>query len=700
MDLKSHCPEKVVSAAEAVSYIKPGSRVFIGSGAGEPTHLVKTMIQDRDLFDMVIYQMLSWSLAEHVNDEDFLTRFSLKLFFISSNMREAAFQGKIDYIPAYISKIPTLFSTRQIGLDVALIQVSPPDEFGYCSLGISVDITRSGMENAGMVIAQINPKMPRTFGATFVHVDEIDYLVWHEENLVESVRTGSEREKEVTERIGHYVSQLVDNGSTLQIGLGFLPLSILRYLDNKKDLGLHTQMITDAFLPLFKKGIINNRKKTLLPGMAVASLCMGSEKIFSYVDRNPMFYFRSSDFVNDPIQIARNDNMVSISSALEVDLTGQVCSDSMGSLFYSGIGDQVDFLRGCSMSKGGLSIVALPSTAKNGTVSRIVPFLSEGAGVATTRGDVDFVVTEYGIAALQGKGIYQRVMELAQIAHPKFRAELIESAKQRRYIFQDQLPPAQEDLLFIEEYKSSVLLNNNKTLEIRPLLPSDEFEFRNFFYSLQDHTIYMRFFYDMKLFSHEVVQMEWASVDYRKNMSLIGLTQVGGHKEIKAIGSYAQGITEGEEDCAEIAFVVSEEYQGLGIASILLEKLEVIARKNGYKRFGASVMKENIAMLRVFQKRYPDAAISLTETDEYRVVMEFFEHSHPPTSLDRTIRNKVTEDLKEKINNEIAKALWSDYEKVAAFDEMVEKVYQRKIDTDEAIKKMAGDFLKDKSVKG
>ena len=253
MDLKLHCPSKVVSAQEAVSHIKRGSRVFVGSGAGEPTHLVEAMINNHELYDIVIYQMLSWSLAEYVNDEDFLNRFNLKLFFISSNMREAAFQGKIDYIPAYISKIPSLFSTRQIGLDAALIQVSPPDEFGYCSLGISVDITRSGMENANLVIAQVNPKMPRTFGATFVHLDEIDYLVWHEKHLVETIRTGSQREQEVTDRIGHYVSQLVDDGSTLQIGFGFLPLSILKYLDDKKDLGVHTQMITDAFLPLFKK---------------------------------------------------------------------------------------------------------------------------------------------------------------------------------------------------------------------------------------------------------------------------------------------------------------------------------------------------------------------------------------------------------------------------------------------------------------
>jgi len=695
MDLHQYCPEKLVSAQAAISKITSGSRVFIGSGGGEPAPLIKAMIADKSLYDMVIFQMLSWSLATYVNDEAFLKRFSLKLFFISSNMRDAAFQGKIDYIPAYISKIPHLFKSQQIGIDVALIQVSPPDEFGYCSLGISVDITRAGMENAKLVIAQINPKMPRTFGATFVHVDEIDYLVWHEEQLVQTVRTGTSREKEITERIGHYVSQLVDDGATLQIGFGFLPLSILRYLDNKKDLGIHTQLITDAFLPLFKKGVITNRKKTLLPEMVVASMCMGSEKIYRYVDRNPMFYFRSSDFVNDPMQIARNDNMVSISSALEIDLTGQVCSDSMGQLFYSGIGDQVDFLRGCSMSKGGFSIIALPSTAKKGTVSRIVPTLSEGAGVATTRGDVNFVVTEYGIAELQGKGIYQRVMELTQIAHPKFRAELIESAKKRRYIFSDQLPPSQEDLIFIEDYKSTLTLPNGKTLEFRPILPSDEFDFRNFFYSLQEQTIYLRFFYDMKLFSHEVVQMEWAKVDYRKNMSLIGRVQTGGHKEIKAIGSYA----EGKNDSAEVAFIVGEEYQGMGIASYLLQQLEKIAQKNDYKRFAATVMKENMPMLQVFRKRYPNAKISVTDTDEYRIVMEFFDPFESDQTLSQKIKKQVADELRHRVEAEFSKAFWNDFQKIEEFDLLVEDVSRQKIEPEKAARKIVSKWLENKSIK-
>ncbi len=606
MNLREHCPEKVVSAEAAVSRIKRGSRVFIGTGCGEPQHLIRNMVRDMGMQDIMLYQMLSSTLAGYLDEPAFLRRFSMKLFFISSQMRKAAFEGKIDYIPTYLSQIPRLFYSQRIGLDVALVQVSPPDRFGYCSLGVSVDITRAGMQNAALVIAQVNPRMPKTWGDSFVHVDDIDLFVLHEEPLVETLDDSSiliTRRDEVSRRIGMYVSQLVEDGATLQIGFGHLPNIILQYLDKKEDLGIHTQLITDGLLPLLEKKVITNKKKTLIPGRIVASLCMGSERIYRYVDNNPMFYFRSSEYVNDPTVIARNDNLISISSALEVDLTGQVCSDSMGNLFYSGIGDQVDYLRGSAMSKGGFSIIALPSTAKNGRISRIVPQLSRGAGVATTRGDVHFVVTEYGIAELQGKSIYQRVMELAQIAHPKFREWLIEEAKKHRYIFTDQLPPSQDDLLFLEGYKQTAELKNGRTVEFRPLLPSDEFAYRNFFYSLQEKTIYYRFFHKMKLFSHEVVQKQWASVDYRKNMSIIGLVQKKGHKEIMAIGTYAEASAE----LAEVAFVVREDFQGQGVATLLLEMLEGIAEQNDYKGFLATVLRENTAMIHVFKKRYPKA---------------------------------------------------------------------------------------------
>jgi len=605
MVLTGRFAEKKLTAAEAVRKIRHGSSVFIGTGCGEPQELIRAMVTDQAIQDIVIYQMLSSTLSQYVYEPDFLSRFSLKLFFISPYMRQAAFDGKIDYLPAYLSQIPELFYSEQINLDVALVQVSPPDEFGFCCLGISVDITLAGLKMAKTVIAQVNPRMPTTWGDSHIHVDEIDYLVYHDEPMVEFIP--ATKNQQVVERIAHYVIQLVDDGATLQVGFGHLPDAILPYLKGKKDLGIHTQVITDGLLPLLKEKVITNRKKTYLPNRMVASLCMGSGDLYRYVHNNPMFYFRASEFVNDPNVIARNDNFISLSSALEVDLTGQICTDSKGYLFYSGIGDQVDFIRGSKMSKNGFSIIALPSTAQNGEVSRIVSHLSEGAGIATTRGDIDIVVTEYGIAELHGKSIYQRVMELTQIAHPRFREDLINDAKKRHYIFPDQVPPSRQDLIFLENYKSYLDLPNGKSVEFRPLLSSDEFAIRNFFYSLRDQSIYYRFFHRKRVFKREMLQKQWATVDYRKNMSIVGVVQKGKYKEIIAIGSY---YGEDDSDRAEVAFLVREDFQSMGMGGYLLEVLEEIAKENQYKAFTATVMSENVAMIHLFKKHYPDAQVA------------------------------------------------------------------------------------------
>ncbi|MFZ7127393.1 MAG: GNAT family N-acetyltransferase [Desulfobacterales bacterium] len=615
-DIRRHCPEKVVSARTAVGRIKNGSRVFIGSGCGEPQHLIHAMVADRSIQDIMIYQMLAFTLGEYLKDDDFLERFALKLFFVSAPMRWAALEGKIDYIPAYLSEIPSFFKTNQIGLDTALIQVSPPDAFGFVSLGVSVDVTRQAVRSAGRVIAQVNPRMPRTYGDGFIHVDDIDDIVAFEEELVEHVP--EIQEETIARRIGGYVSELIDDGSTLQVGYGMLPYAILRYLDLKSDLGVHTHMITDAFVPLFQKGVITNRKKNYLPDRAVATFCMGTRAIYDYIDNNPSFYFGAADFVTNPGVVGKNDNFISISSALEVDLTGQVCSDSVGRMFFSGTADQANFIRGAALSRGGLSIIVLPSTGRNGAVSRIVANLREGAGLATLRSDVNFVVTEYGIAQLQGKSIYQRVIELAQIAHPDFREALIASAKRSNYIFADQLPPPAVDLAFIEAYKDRIQLKNGKTMTVRPLLPSDEIAYRNFYYSLTRDTIYFRFFHNIDVFSRKMAQRHWAELDYRKNITLIGLVRNKGNNEVIAMATYAHSNAE----FAEVAFVVREDHQGLGIASRMLRALEKIAIQNGYKGFQATVLEENIAMRHVLLSRYPKAEVSRSN-HEVRLVMRF-----------------------------------------------------------------------------
>jgi acyl-CoA hydrolase/GNAT superfamily N-acetyltransferase len=614
-----NCPQhpsaKQVTAAEAVAKLKNGARVFVGSGCGEPQHLIHAMVARRELEDIMIFQMLSHTFERYLQDPDFLSRFALKLFFVTLSMRQAAFEGKIDYIPVYLSEIPRLFRNRQITLDAALIQISPPDRFGLASLGVSVDVTRQAVRSAGLVIAQVNPRMPRTHGDGFIHVDDIDYLVPQEEEILtlpeDAVDQGTAR------RIARYLSELIDDGSTLQIGYGQMPFAVLKYLTDKSDLGIHTHMMGDAFIPLLEKGVITNKRKNFLTDRAVSTFCMGSRASYDVIDDNPSFYFGTADFVNNPSVIARNDNFISITSALEVDLTGQVCSDSLGRQFFSNTGDQSNFIRGAALSRGGLSIIALPATAEGSARSRIVPTLSAGAGLATLRADVNFVVTEYGIAQLKGKSIHQRVIELAQIAHPDFRAELVNAAKGHHYIFADQLPPPAKDLMFLEAYKSRKTLGNGKTMSVRPLLPSDEIAYRNFLYSLEAETIYYRFFEKIRVFPRQLTQEHWANLDYRKNLSLAGVVRNKGDNEIMALGTYA----EVDADRAELAFLVREDFQGLGIASYLLQELEKIACENGYRRFSATTLAENTAMLHVFKKRYPEASIS-TVGNEVEIQME------------------------------------------------------------------------------
>ena len=294
-----HYNENTVSAKTAIAKIKNGSRIFISSASGEPQHLIETMVHDHKIQDIMIYQMLAITLEKYLMDASFFNRFILKLFFVTNTMQEAAKEGKVDYVPAYLSEIPSLFSNNQISLDVALIQISPPDQFGYASLGVSVDITKEAARCAGMVIAQVNPKMPRTHGDGFIHINDIDYLVPYEEDLVELVP--NQADKWITQRIARYIAELVDDGSTLQVGYGHVPYSLLQFLQDKNDLGIHTQMITDAFIPLFENGNITNKRKTLLKDRAVATYCMGTRKIFDYIDDNPIFYFRTADFVITPV---------------------------------------------------------------------------------------------------------------------------------------------------------------------------------------------------------------------------------------------------------------------------------------------------------------------------------------------------------------------------------------------------------------
>jgi acyl-CoA hydrolase len=358
-------------------------------------------------------------------------RFRHTAFFIGANVRAAVQEGRADYMPVFLSEIPALIRSRRVGIDVALIQVSPPDAHGYVSLGVAVDIVRAAVDSAGIVLAEVNPRMPRTHGDTFVHVDRIARLVAVDEPLPELAPPALD---DVSREIGRYVASLVPDGATIQAGIGKIPCAVMAALTDRHDLGIHTEMFSDSMMDLMECGAVNGSRKSLLPGKAVTSFVMGSRKLYEWIHDNPAIELRPSEFTNDPMTIARHDDLVAINSAVAIDLTGQVAEDTVMGRFFSGIGGQVDFIRGAARSRGGKPILAFPSTTKGGSVSRVLPAFEEGAGIVTSRGDVHYVVTEYGIADLWGKSVRQRALGLIAIAHPDYRAELLGAAKQRRYL--------------------------------------------------------------------------------------------------------------------------------------------------------------------------------------------------------------------------------------------------------------------------
>jgi acetyl-CoA hydrolase len=423
--------KKRCSADEAVAHIRNDQTVYIHPGCAEPEQLVRAMVrQGPQLRDVKVIHLLTAGNADYVNPE-MAGHFRHVAFFAGANVRRALNEGRADFIPIFLGEIETLFANDSVPVDVALIHVSPPDEHGFCSYGVGVDTTKTAAEHAGLVIAQVNPKMPRSLGDSFIHLNKIDYLVEVEDDILEHPQG---QISDVAKKIGSNIADLIEDGATLQLGIGEIPDAVLYYLESKKDLGIHTEMVSDGVVNLIEKGVINNEKKTLHPGKVIVGFVLGTRKLYDFIDNNPIFEFHPSSYTNDPFIISRNDKQVAINSALEVDLTGQVCADSIGYNFYSGIGGQVDFIRGAARSKGGKPIIALPAAAKNDSLSRIVPHLKEGAGVVTSRGDVHYVVTEYGVAYLHGKTIQERCRALIKIAHPKFRDELVKFAREKRWL--------------------------------------------------------------------------------------------------------------------------------------------------------------------------------------------------------------------------------------------------------------------------
>jgi len=439
MSWESDYSSKLRTAQEALLSVRSGMRVYIQPGCAEPETLVEALLQRAPFVSEVeVVHLLTLGCADYVKPE-MTGHFRHNAFFIGGNVREAVNDGRADYTPVYLSEIEDLFESGAMPLDVALIQVSPPDPHGFCSLGVGVDTTLTASKYARTVIAQVNDQMPRTYGDSFLHVRQIHAFVDSSRPLCE---LPEDRVTNLHVAIASNVAGLIDDGAVLQTGIGGIPNAVLPFLMDRKDLGVHTELVSDGVIPLIEAGVINGARKNFKPRKIILGFVLGTKKLFSYVDNNPAFEFHPSCYTNDPLLIARNDNMIAINSALQIDLTGQVCSDSLGTYFYSGIGGQVDFLRGASHSKGGKPIIALPSTAKNDTISRVVATLTPGSGVVTSRGLIQYVVTEYGVAYLHGKSIRERARALIEIAHPKFRDELYACCERTKWLQHSQREPA------------------------------------------------------------------------------------------------------------------------------------------------------------------------------------------------------------------------------------------------------------------
>jgi 4-hydroxybutyrate CoA-transferase len=422
---------RIVTADEAVKHIKSGDRVFLTGNCSVPQMTLAALVKYApNIQNVEICQALTIGPADYV-DPSMEGHLRVNTLFISPNVRKAVNEGRADFTPVLLSEFPLLFRKKNLPVDVALIHISPPDEHGFCSLGIEVGLTKSAAESAKTVIAEVNQQMPRTLGDSFIHVSKLHWIVPVDYPLPE-LAMGSEGPSEVIEAIAEHIAELIPDGATMQLGIGAIPDAVLKFLFEKKDLGIHTELFSDGVIDLVESGVLTNARKTLHPGKIIAGFIIGTKRLYDWVDDNPLIELHPTEHVNDPFVIAQNDRMVAINSAIEVDLTGQVCADSIGPKLYSGVGGQLDFIYGASRSKEGVPIIALPSTAKN--FSRIVGMLKQGAGVVTTRNHVHYIVTEYGIADLYGKTIRQRAHALINIAHPDFRDELTYQARELHYI--------------------------------------------------------------------------------------------------------------------------------------------------------------------------------------------------------------------------------------------------------------------------
>ena len=608
--------EKKTSPLKAIEKIRSGQRVFIGSGCGEPQILVQILTERANHFSgLEIVRLLGretvslTAIADKTRD----TSLNIRSIYLGSTRPKSIARQQRFVTPMNMSDVPALFTTRKLPLNVALIQVSPPDDFGWMSLGISVDVTLAAARSAEFVIAQVNPKMPRVMGQSFIHVNDVNLIVEHEEELL-SVPPSKEP-SEPAQRIGHHIAKLIEDGSTLQIGLDAASQATLQGLSDKNDLGVHSQFLTADIMSLYARGNINNRKKGFNDGKMVASMAIGSADLYEFLNDNPAIDFHPSDYVNDPFIISRHNRMVSMNVARTMDLTGQVVAEAAASTRFAGVSGIPDFVRGARRSNGGRSILMLfsASETENGLESNIVPHIVDTI-VVVPRGDVHYVVTEYGAVNLFGKSIQERVVAMITIAHPQFREELFEKAKELGYIGPERNLGEAARAVYPVQLESTITIDGEK-ITIRPAKPVDERRIQEHYYSLPKEDVLSRFFCQKTIFGRPEMESR-SNVDYINDLTLVAVVGEFGFSKVVAV---AESMKLKDINMTEVAFSVSKEYQGKGLGKIFLKKLAAAARANGVSGLMAYTFPSNKAMISLFKTlpykvktRYEDGDLILS----------------------------------------------------------------------------------------
>lgn len=598
MNFQKDYQSKVKTADDAMKMIRFGQRVFVGSSCGEPQYLVDVLLKNKDrISDLEVMRMLSLegAITALFSDQNYGHNFTVRSIYQGAGDTEQLAGSKRFLTPMNISAIPRLFKSKKLPIHFALIQVSPPDEFGFVSLGVSVDITLAAAKAADVVIAQVNPQMPRTLGQSFIHVKDIDIIVEKEEELLTVFELF---EDELSESISRLVANLIEDGSTIQLGLGESTGAILQALAQKNDLGIHTQYMTDGLMNLIMEGNVTNQYKELNEGKAVATAAIGTKSLYQFLHNNPCIEFHPSDYVHNPVTIAMNHKMVSINVATAVDLTGQVAADALPQNHFSGVTGMVDFATGAVLAEGGKSIIVIPSRSLDGKTSRIVPEL-EGGSVLIPRSDVYYVVSEYGAVNLFGKNLQERAMAMISLAHPDFREELLQRAKESGLIARERT--LSESLYGVyPAHMEEVCDIAGTKITIRPVKSGDIRHVQEHFYNMDKADITNRFFQIRNIFYQD--QMEsMASIDYVKNMTIVAYTGEGNFGQIVGIGEY---VLETGKNTAEVAFSLLKEWQGKGVAFVIMQKLAEAARENGISGLVAYTSKRNTSMIKLF-KRLP-----------------------------------------------------------------------------------------------